>query len=74
MSLTILIWVALSALFPEGPPKSTHSRGSGLMALMQEWDVTSHMGSRMETVQEVPDFTLKSKAKVGHWAPTWDEE
>merc|ERR1719328_287092 len=24
----------------------------------------------METVQEVPDFTLKSKAKVGHWAPT----
>ena len=70
MSRTILIWVLLSALLPEGPPKSTHSRGSGLMEDMQECELMSQVGERMETVQEVPDFTLKSRARVGHWAPT----
>ena len=66
MSRTILIWVLLSALLPEGPPKSTHSRGSGLMLEMQEWELMSQVVERMETVQEVPDFTLNSRARVGH--------
>ena len=66
MSRTILIWVLLSALLPEGPPKSTHSRGSGLMEEMQECELMSQVGERMETVHEVPDFTLNSRARVGH--------
>ena len=66
MSRTILIWVLLSALLPEGPPKRTHSRGSGLMFEMHECELMSQVGERMEIVQEVPDFTLNSKARVGH--------
>ena len=56
----------LSALLPEGPPKRTHSRGSGLMLEMQECELMSQVVERMETVQEVPDFTLNSRARVGH--------
>ena len=40
------------------------------MEEMQECELMSQVGERMETVQEVPDFTLKSRARVGHWAPT----
>ena len=40
------------------------------MAEMQECEVINQVDERMETVHEVPDFTLKSRARVGHWAPT----
>ena len=66
MSRTILIWVLLSRLLPEGPPNRTHCRGSAEGA-RQEWEVTSHRDERIDTVQEVADFTLNRRARVGHW-------
>ena len=36
------------------------------MLEMQECELMSQVVERMETVQEVPDFTLNSRARVGH--------